>query len=214
MKWLSVCLLCLLCVNAWADASSSADNGPADGKWRNASSADDQKHLQSVAAQLANSLPVHGQMQQHKYMAILNEPLVSSGTFDLKTNGDLTWSVQEPFAVLYRIVDGTIMRTLEGEQTEITARKEPSVYGFFQIVGKLFDLQLKGLESFFTVQLPHSELDAQWQLRLLPNNKRLASAIAAIVVTGEQGRLHNVTVQEPNADYTRIQFQYAAQAEE
>lgn len=159
-------------------------------------------------ARLAGSLPVSGRMQQQKHMAILSAPLDSSGRFDIAANGDLTWAVETPFAVLYQIRDGRILRTLNGRQTEITASSEPSVYGFFQIVGKLFDLQLDGLESFFTLEVPQAPPADRWQLRLVPKNSRLAKAIAAIVVTGKEGELRTVTVQEPSGDYTRIEFFY------
>lgn len=199
-------LLCLSCFAAgvWA----------AEIQWRRADSDADRRQLADLAARLTDSLPVRGKMQQQKHMAILTAPLQSAGHFAIAANGDMTWAVETPFAVLYQIREGRIVRVLDGRETEISVSNEPSVYGFFQIVGKLFDLQLEGLETFFTVEVPQTPRAGLWQLRLVPKNRRLAKAIAAIVVTGKEGVLHTVTVQEPNEDYTRIQFSYPALGED
>ncbi|MDO3387789.1 outer membrane lipoprotein carrier protein LolA [Gilvimarinus sp. SDUM040013] len=200
-------LLLLLATALTAAADSPARVDADSVVWRATLEADQQR-LQQIAEQLSASLPVSGTMVQQKHMAILEQPLQSKGEFLLEENGDIDWSVTEPFPVLYQVRDDRILRTLDGEQLEISARTEPSVYGFFQIVSKLFELKLDGLHRFFTLQVPAEGLGEPWQLRLQPNNDRLASAIAAIVVSGQQGQMSRVTVREPNGDFSQIEFIY------
>jgi hypothetical protein len=167
--------------------------------------------LEVIADELRQNLPVSGAIKQQKHLAILREPMVSKGAFTLAADGDLQWRITEPFAVAYSMAAGELTREMDGKSETITASAEPALYGFFQLFGRLFDLSLQDLNSYFSVYLlTAAEAGEHWVIGLTPQDSRLQKVLSHIVVQGEDGMIDQVTLTEPGEDYTVLYFSYAA----
>ncbi|WP_041524070.1 outer membrane lipoprotein carrier protein LolA [Gilvimarinus agarilyticus] len=169
--------------------------------------------LDGIADQLRGNLPVAGIIEQRKYLAILREPMISTGRFNLTTDGHIHWHIEEPFAVTYAMAEGELTRTMEGKTEVISAASEPSLYGFFQMFSRLFELSLKDLNSYFAVSLLTPEqvpeqTSEQWVIGLTPEDSRLQKLLAHIIVQGREGVINQVTLTEPGDDYTVLNFSY------
>lgn len=169
-----------------------------------------QQALQKIATALAASVPIQGRLVQEKHLSLLDAPMVSEGEFSLAKNGDIVWNIHTPFAVGYSVQDQIIWRTLDGQREKITARSEPSVFGFFHMLGRLFALRLDALAEYFYIDVPQSGLQENWQLRLMPKNALLQKAIGSILAEGSSNQMQRVTIVSPNGDATHIQFFYAS----
>ena len=165
--------------------------------------------LNSIADQLRENLPVAGTIEQRKYLAILREPMISTGRFNLTADGHIHWHIEEPFAVAYAMAGGELTRTMEGKTEVISAASEPSLYGFFQMFSRLFELSLKDLNSYFAVSLLTPEQTGEhWVIGLTPEDSRLQALLAHIIVQGREGLINQVTLTEPGDDYTVLNFSY------
>ncbi|MDO3383466.1 outer membrane lipoprotein carrier protein LolA [Gilvimarinus algae] len=166
------------------------------------------ERLKVIAAKLKESLPVQAQMEQRKHLSVLHEPMVSTGEFSLSAAGNMRWHIAEPFAVTYRVEGERIEREIEGERELITASSEPSVYGFFQVFSRLFELDLASLERHFTVYLAPEAESGRWDIALQPTGAPLNRLVALVLVAGQAGHIDKVTVTEPGDDYTELLFSY------
>lgn len=167
--------------------------------------------LGDIAAQLRQNLPVHGAIEQKKHLTILREPMISTGSFELLSDGILDWRIEEPFAVAYSMAADELTRTMDGETETITASGEPALYGFFQLFSRLFELSLKDLNSYFSVcLLTAADTGERWVIGLTPEDARLKKVLAHIVVQGQNGVVEQVMLAEPGEDYTVLNFSYAA----
>ena len=165
--------------------------------------------MQRIADQLRNNLPVTGDIEQQKHLAILREPMISKGSFELAANGDLQWRITEPFAVTYSMETDELRRTMDGESEVIAASTEPALYGFFQLFSRLFELSLQDLNNYFSVYLL-AGADEQWLIGLMPQGSRLNKVLAHIVVQGKNGVIDQVTLTEPEKDHTVLHFSYGS----
>lgn len=166
--------------------------------------------LEGIAAELRKNLPLAGAIEQQKHLAILREPMISSGSFDLAVAGDLQWRINEPFAVAYAMTADELTRTMDGTTETITASAEPALYGFFQLFSRLFELSLQDLNNYFSVYLlPADDAGEGWVIGLTPEDSRLKKVLAHIVVQGKNGAIDQVMLAEPGDDYTVLNFTYA-----
>lgn len=197
MKWLAlVCLWALPCA-LWAQG---VFNAPV------SESADRRAALEQLADRLRGQLPISARISQRKHLAALEKPLVSEGHFQLAADGELRWHIETPFAMTYHYRDGTLTRRMDGQRESVAPADEPALYGFFQVFGRLLQMDLAQLGDYFT---PHfvSEPDG-WTLGLTPVDGRLKKALAQIVVRGEGAQVRSVVLTQPGDDYTQLTFRY------
>ncbi|WP_020208030.1 outer membrane lipoprotein carrier protein LolA [Gilvimarinus chinensis] len=166
------------------------------------------ERLDTIAGAMRANLPVRAQIRQEKHMAVLAQPLISSGAFSLAVNGDIEWQIREPFAVRYSVQGGEITREVDGEVETITATHEPSVYGFFRMFEQLFKFDAETLKHYFLIYLAPASDRHAWDMALVPSKAPLSDVVATLIVSGDGGRVEKVTITEPGEDYTVLSFRY------
>ncbi|UTF59731.1 outer membrane lipoprotein carrier protein LolA [Gilvimarinus sp. DA14] len=167
------------------------------------------ERLDTIAETMRRELPVQAKLVQEKHLSVLAEPLVSEGEFSLAQNGDIVWQINQPFAVRYQVRGDDITRTVDGEVETITPGNEPSVYGFFRMFEQLFALNAKSLQEYFTVYLAPAKSQEVFDLALVPKGAPLDEVVATLLLSGRGGRIDSVTITEPGADYSVLNFRYS-----
>lgn len=170
--------------------------------------------LQSLADELREGIPRSGRFEQFKHLAILSQPLRSTGEFSLAANGDFRWQINTPYSVGYHQRDGELMRDVDGQTEVVSATQEPALYGFFQFFSRIFELDYEALNELFEVYLLMDDADtsADWQLGLVPRDRRLRETIARLLIVGDAGDIHEVFLYESGEDMTRLLFSYPGHA--
>lgn len=174
--------------------------------------------LRELARELSSQGEVRGEFVQEKFLAILDRPLRSRGSFTLSGKNSFVWRVHEPFAVSYRFVDGNLYRRDDEGERLVKPAADPMLYGFFAFFSTLFELSPTELEKLF--RLYFEQRGDRWTLGLEPRETMLQSALTAIVVDGEvvdaatraEHRvtiaITKVTIRESGGDYSQLLFSY------
>jgi hypothetical protein len=136
---------------------------------------------------------------EHKDVALVTEPLNSSGTLSYVAPNKLQKSTLLPKPERYT-VDGdklTIDRSGEPERT-VSLSDHPELGAFVDGVRGTLAGDLPALERHYTVALQGS-LDA-WQLTLEPKERRVRELVKWIHIAGRGDSIRSIASEEPDGD--------------
>ena len=163
--------------------------------------------LNKILEQVDISDTVKGRFEQHKYIHILPQPLISKGVFQLDKKTGLVWQITEPIAS--RIVfDSTgIHQSKNGQAVWEVSNKRPGVAIIGQLMQAALSYDWALLENHFAINgsIDEQVSQRQWALTLTPKADTLQQAIKHISLTGGQ-QLTQVILFEVNNDRTEINF--------
>lgn len=163
--------------------------------------------LIAISTELNRDKILRGNFTQTKHIAILQRPLISSGSMLRVKKRGVLWEVKQPISVRYLITD-------QGIEPLGSSNMMPAG-GFNQNLGEIFSALVTGnikilanhFALYFLAGSKNTTAPEQaWTIGLKPlPDSIMAQAIASIVLTGDQ-HISSITIAEKNADQTRLDF--------
>ncbi len=156
-----------------------------------------------VAAQLAAPTVLRGNFTQSRKIALLEQPLQSSGSFLLSDMG-LYWRQDKPLASVM-IADGErLLQQVDGGSLQaIDVAKNPMVLTFSTSFLSIFNGSEAELRSHFAVEFLAGE--DGWSIQLIPTEYPMSEAIETINLRGRE-YIEELTVISRSSEKTTIRF--------
>jgi hypothetical protein len=156
-----------------------------------------------IAAQLAAPTVLRGNFTQSRKIALLEQPLQSSGNFLLSDMG-LYWRQDKPLASVM-IADGErLLQQVDGGSLQsIDVAKNPMVLTFSTSFLSIFNGSEAELRSHFTVEFLDGE--DSWSIQLTPTEYPMSEAIETINLRGRE-YIEELTVISRSSEKTMIRF--------
>ena len=156
-----------------------------------------------VAAQLAAPAVLRGNFAQARKIALLQNPLLSSGQFILSEKG-LYWQQDEPIPALMIANDERLMQQVDdGPLEDIGAAKNPVVLSLSNSFLSIFRGSEAELRERFDVEFA-SDSDL-WTIRLTPTSYPMSEVIDSVILRGRT-YIEMITVISRSSDETTISF--------
>lgn len=163
-----------------------------------------QKTLNALTQDLNKDRGVRGNFKQTKNIAILKQPLLSSGEFVFSRSQGLYWHTEEPFnSELLITKDKLVQRGEARSISELNINDHPLARIMTEVFGALFIQDQQTLARYFN-QFFVSQGNT-WQLGLLPNHHTFTQFIQQVVVRGQR-QINEISIQEHNGDHTELRF--------
>ena len=162
------------------------------------------KSLAEVRAQTANFV-------ERKYMAVLTQPLESSGTLVYLAPAKLQKDTLKPKPQRLS-VEGDKLTIEDGSQDRsktLSLSEYPQIGAIVESIRATLAGDQKTLEQFYTIALTGSP--AHWQLMLVPRDKKVQEMVKSIRVAGHDALVDEVETLEANGDRTDMTIVKAGQ---
>ncbi|MCE0556468.1 MULTISPECIES: outer membrane lipoprotein carrier protein LolA [unclassified Motilimonas] len=163
-----------------------------------------QQQMSQVLTQLSQYSQLQGRFVQHRHLALLSQPLVSSGNFSLSASAGLHWQQITPFASQLSLNNTQLSQQIaDGPVQVISAQEQPALFAFSSLFLGLFrgdEISLKqNFQLYFT-----GDINA-WQLGGVPLGSPLNQAIKSIRLQGNK-HINYFELIDSNQDKLTIEF--------
>jgi len=154
--------------------------------------------IEQLMQTLANAKPSHATFVEKKYIAILDEPVESSGELFFSAPDHLEKRTLSPKPESL-IVDGNKILIERGSKTYyFTLQNLPELGVFINSIRGTLAGDLKTLERHFQLRL-ESNAD-QWTLQLQPSSANMQKLLEHIRITGSKHRIHRIKISQTDGD--------------
>lgn len=148
---------------------------------------------------------VRGSFKQLKYLAELEQPLVSTGHFVMAAGKGLIWQVKNPVQTKLLITRDYLVRHTNGQRVaHINAEDQPALRVVAAVLLAVFQTDLEQLKQYF--EIDKKQVDSnQWRMTLDPANAGVAKFIECIRVQGGD-HIRRIEIHQPNGDRSVIKL--------
>lgn len=190
--------------------SLSVVNSFGDTPSKTSSQAQDQQTnvlLSEIIQQVTMNDTVKGSFEQHKYIHILPQPLISKGVFQMDTKKGLAWQINEPVASRIVFDNSGIHQSKNGQTVWEVSNDRPGVAIIGQLMNAALSYDWALLEKYFSIDgsIDEQGSQRQWALTLTPKENTLQQSIKHISLAGGR-QLTQLILFEVNNDRTEINF--------
>ena len=162
-----------------------------------ASEAWDIAHLMALLAQNRGGLTT---FTEKKYIAVLDEPLVSSGELLYMPPHHLEKRTLAPKPESF-VLEGDTVTVQRGKKKHTLALHDyPQIAVFTESLRGTLAGDHRALERSYRLSLDGQP--AQWALTLVPTDSRLAETLKHILMQGQQGQLLSIEIHQADGDYS------------
>lgn len=159
-----------------------------------------------VSEQLKIKEKISGSFIQKKSLSMLPRPIVSSGAYQLKNNGEqLLWHTETPVESFVVINKQGIYEQQDNKRVALLKASGEQ----FKTIEQLFSALLKGdleqLENYFSLDLISEDKQLPWCLQLLPNDENFKKIIEKIELYGESS-VNKIIIYELGSSRTLIEL--------
>lgn len=135
---------------------------------------------------------------ERKYLAVLDQPVESSGILRYRAPDHLERETVEPRRESL-IVDGDTLTLERGDQRHVVRLSDyPQVAPFVDSIRATLAGDRKALEQAYALYL--SGTLQGWKLALLPKDPQMAAAVLRITLSGREGELREVEILQADGD--------------
>jgi hypothetical protein len=135
-----------------------------------------------------------------KHLALLAEPLVSSGTLRFRRPDYLERETLTPTRERFIYEGGKISIEANGRQRQLQVDAQPALAGLIESMRATLAGDEDALRRHYNLHL--SGTLAHWNLEMLPKQDALAKRVRKIRVSGEHDRLRQIEISEASGDST------------
>jgi len=137
---------------------------------------------------------------ERRYLHLLKEPLVDSGTLSYRAPDQLSKITLEPQTERL-IVDGDLL-TIDREGKSRTLRLEdyPEIWAIIEGVRGTLAGDRAALEKYYTLKLEGTP--ASWTLSLVPQDSKIKQLVRTILIFGEGHSIRHILTLEQEGDRT------------
>lgn len=133
-----------------------------------------------------------------KYIAMLDRPLVSTGILTFVAPDRLEKVTVKPVAESIKVDGDTLVIKSKKQSMSLELSEYPEVAGFVDGMRGTLSGDRDGLERVYKLRLQGSS--KLWTLDLMPKESRMAAAISAIRVTGNNGNVASIEITQADGD--------------
>ncbi len=146
---------------------------------------------------------VRGHFTQKKFLAELDHPLISTGTFVAAAHRGLIWQVKHPITTRLVITPDRLVARSQGHETlRINADQQPGLKVVAAVLLAMFAGNTQRLRQFFTVKTTRTQTN-HWTMTLRPKTQTMAAFIQRVTLAGA-AEITRITIAEPNGDHEVI----------
>ncbi|HEY6482713.1 MAG TPA: outer membrane lipoprotein carrier protein LolA [Steroidobacteraceae bacterium] len=156
--------------------------------------------LDRVMSALAGHQHGRATFVEHKYLAVLDGPLESSGEllFDAPDHLEKRTLKPKPETL---VLDGSTVQVQRGRHRyELDLQQYPQVVPFIESIRATLAGDRGALERVFRLEFQGSF--EHWTLRLTPRDATLAHTVRQIQIDGRADLIHTVTIMETDGDHS------------
>lgn len=171
-------------------ASASLRAEPAATQW----------NLAQLMRELASVKTASAHFVERRYLHLLKEPLVDSGTLSYRAPDQLSKITLEPQTERL-IVDGDLL-TIDREGKSRTLRLDdyPEIWAIIEGIRGTLAGDRAALEKYYTLKLEGSA--ASWTLSLVPQDLKIKQLVRSILIFGEGHSIRHILTLEQEGDRT------------
>lgn len=156
-------------------------------------------NLDTLLASLARPAPDSTSFVEVRYSSLLDEPIVVSGVLEHRTDGALVRRVEAPYQEVTELQGEKVTVTRTGSKPrQFSLDRAPQLRGMLASFGALLTGDRRMLEQYFEVE--YRDLGANWEITLMPRDRKLQRRLSRIVINGAAGRPNCFRMLEPDGD--------------
>ena len=170
-----------------AQAGHDGDNNPA---W-------DIDKLMSLR-QSVTSATAH--FTERRYMQVLREPLVVSGTLHYTAPDILSKETIKPNHERFTVEGNTLTIEVgkDGQTQTLTLPDHPEIWAYTETIRAVLSGDLTALQRYYSLSMDGTA--SAWRLLLLPELRSMQNQIKWIRISGSEAEIHSIDTQERNGD--------------
>lgn len=165
--------------------------------------------LETLLSKFARIPGLSADVREERYLAILQEPLVSSGMLYYAPPGRLARHTMTP-TVSWLIVTGDRIRFgNDDDRSELVLGTSPVLRTFVEAFRLLLAGDVAGLKKRFEVELQSGSAEEgteSWRVMLLPREDTLKGVIRSLAIAGSGGIVSEISIVETGGDRTIMTF--------
>ena len=162
--------------------------------------------LARIGAQLEQHAVIRAEFTQHKQMAAMKRPLVTSGRLVFSRQHGVLWQIEQPLRISYVLGEERIVEIgADGVRRERGVRDVPGLAQVGRVFRAMLGANSAALREQFEATV-HGD-PAQWEIILTPRNAQLAQFLTRLQLSG--GRfVSDISIAEAGGDTTQINFRH------
>lgn len=161
--------------------------------------------LEAIGRNFESHAVVRAQFEQHKSIAALKRPLVTTGRLVFSREQGVLWHIDRPYAAVYVMGGDSVVEIgADGMRRKRSIAEMPGLSHVNRVFQALLRADTEILAEYFTVTA-RGDVGGGWELDLVPRQAQLAQALKRIRVEGGQF-IEGIHVEEANGDAMRIAF--------
>jgi outer membrane lipoprotein-sorting protein len=156
--------------------------------------------LAQLMRELASVKTASAHFVERRYLHLLKEPMVDSGTLSYRAPDQLSKITLEPQTERL-IVDGDLL-TIDREGKSRTLRLDdyPEIWAIIEGIRGTLAGDRAALEKYYTLKLEGSA--ASWTLSLVPQDLKIKQLVRSILIFGEGHSIRHILTLEQEGDRT------------
>ena len=139
-----------------------------------------------------------GTFVEKKYMKLLSAPLQSSGQLNYTAPYRLEKITLAPKPESMVVDQDMLTIEMRGRKRSLQIQDYPVLWAFVESIRGTLKGDLSALQQFYKVKLDGAR--QAWQLQLLPTERKMATLIQSIVISGSKDRLNTIDITEADGD--------------
>ncbi len=168
--------------------------------------------LERLMESLAAVPSVNARFREEKRLAVLQEPLVTTGILRYRSPDYVEKHTLHPYEERFEIKDDWLVMEHPAEgKRNLSLAGHPGIQAFVESFRATLAGDLRGLRRYYRVRLQGEPGD--WTLRLEPIAERMAEFITAIVVRGRDIRVVAIETLEADGDSSVIAIEMDSPSE-
>lgn len=171
--------------------------------------------LDELLAAFRKSPGLSARFEEHKYIALLEAPLKSSGALYFLPEDKLARHVERPKRSVILLAGKRLRIADETGTRDLDLAKMPALAALVQSFSQVLRGDRAALDEHYRVEFRPATPPApakgegrtgSWRLRLTPKNAPLSEMVSSIELTGSGPTIATLTVSEPNGDRSVTHF--------
>jgi outer membrane lipoprotein-sorting protein len=160
--------------------------------------------LQQLLGQLAQKRQGHATFVETRYLAILAEPIKSSGTLSFQSPARIEKITLEPKRESL-VLDGDNLSAERGGKTmSVDLKSHRQVLSFVEAIRGVLMGDIVLLQQEYRIELSGNE--DRWNMILVPQDRQLAEAVKEIRIGGGGGQVRSVEYLQRDGDRSVMQI--------
>ena len=158
--------------------------------------------LAQLMQQLAAVKTASAHFVEHRYLRMLKEPLVDSGTLFYRAPDQLRKDTLEPQVEKLSIDRDILTIDREGKSQTLQLKDYPELWAIIEGIRGTLAGDRSALENYYIVTL-HGSAES-WQLSLVPRDPKIEKAVRSVLISGDGAHIRRIVTDEGQGDRSEM----------